>query len=273
MAALMRRARLIIVSAASMAVLFLAVSCAGESSVPAAEERPDTVAVAHLWPYQFTTLEEMVATSDLVVVGEVTAIERGPMPTDDPDAIGLRNVTVTISETLKGTAPGATVVIGEAGYYPGKAGYFSGGSYELADMPWSRLGDIGVFSLLRHEGQPADHFVHIHPDGRMLTHYRGEDGQSQMYTGTVETFSHTALGEVLTKLVPEQAAAHVRQAAVTVETEQIQPQRTIQELIFGTDPDDSSPGETGNTGSGDNSEPGGPGSPSTAPGSNKEVTE
>ena len=271
----MRRARLIIVSAASIAAVYLAASCAAESSVPAAEEKPDTIAVAHLWPYQFTTLEEMVATSDLVVVGEVTAIERGPMPADDPDAIGLRNVTLTISETLKGTAPGATVVIGEAGYYPGKAGYFSSGSFEYADMPWSRLGDTGVFSLRHHDGHPADHFVHIHPDGRMLTHYRGEDGQSQMYAGTVETFSHTALGEVLTELAPERVAAHVRQAVVTVVTEQIEPQRTVQELIFGIESDDSNTGGTSNTGSGtgDSSESGGPGSPSTTTGSNQGVTE
>ena len=268
MGATLRRARLIIVSAASAAMVLVAASCGGGSSVPAAEERPDTVAVAHWWSYQFNTLEEMVATSDLVVVGEVTAIERGPMPTDDPDGIGLRNVTVTISETLKGTAPGATVVIGESGYH-------SDGSFELSDMPWSRIGDIGVFSLLHHEGQPADHFRHIHPDGRMLTHYRDEDGQSRMYAGTVETFSHTALGEVLTELAPERVAAHVRQAAVTVVTEQIQPQRTIQELIFGTDPDDSSPGGTGNTGGGvgDDSEPAGPTSPGTAPGSNQEDKE
>ena len=220
-----RQARLIALSVAAMAVAFLAVSCGDDSSVPTAEERPGSIAIAHIWPYQFTSLEDLIATSDLVVVGEVTAIERGPTPTD-PDATGRRNVTVTISETLKGTAPSATLVIGEAAYH-------SAGSFEYADMPWSKLGDIGVFALRQHEGQPADHFVHIHPDGRMLTHYRGENGESQMYAGTVETFSHTALGEVLTELAPERVADHVRQAVVTVATENIQPQKTVQELITG----------------------------------------
>ena len=164
-------------AAAAAAVVFLAANCGSDPSLQAADEKPDTVAVAD-WSYHFTSLEEMVATSDLVVLGEVTAIERGPMPTDDPDGIGLRNVTVTISETLKGTAPGTTVVIGESGYH-------ADGSFELADMPWSRLGDIGVFSLKHYDGQPTNHYTHIHPDGRMLTHYRDEDGQSHMYEGTM----------------------------------------------------------------------------------------
>ncbi len=263
-----RQAQLIAFSFALMVVALLAVSCGDDNSVPTAEERPDSIAVAHIWPYQFTNLEDLIATSDLVVVGEVTAIERGPVPTDDPDWFGRRNVTVTISETLKGTAPGATLVIGEAGYH-------SDGSFEYADMPWSRLGDVGVFALLQHEGQPADHFVHIHPDGRMLTHYRGENGESQMYAGTVETFSHTALGEVLTELAPERVAEHVRQAVVTVVSENIQPQKTVQELIFGTDPDDSDPSAVNNTGNNpdESSEPVGPGSPNTPTNTYQEVEE
>ena len=213
----------------------------------------------------------MVATSDLVVVGEVTAIERGPMPTDDPDGIGLRNVTVTISETLKGTALGTTVVIGEAGYYNDGS---TDVSYESADMPWSRLGDIGVFSLKHYDGQPANHYRHIHPDGRMLTHYRGEDGQSQMYDGTVETFSHTTLGATLTELAPDRAAEHVRQAAVTVVTEEIEPQRPFYESIFEIEPDDTNTGGTNNTGSGtDSSVPVGPGEPGTTSEHGGQVTE
>ena len=243
-------------AAAAAAVVFLAANCGSDPSLQAADEKPDTVAVAD-WSYHFTSLEEMVATSDLVVLGEVTAIERGPMPTDDPDGIGLRNVTVTISETLKGTAPGTTVVIGESGYH-------ADGSFELADMPWSRLGDIGVFSLKHYDGQPANHYTHIHPDGRMLTHYRGEDGQSHMYDGTVETFSHTALGAALTELAPDRAAEHVRQAALAVVTEEIEPQRPFYESIFEIEPDDTNTGGINNTGSGtDSSKPVDSASPST----------
>ncbi len=254
-------------AAVAAIVVLAAVACGSDSSLQAADEKPDTVASAHWWNYHFTSLEEMVATSDLVVVGEVTAIERGPMPTDDPGGIGLRNVTVTISETLKGTAPGAAVVIGEAGYD-------ADGSFELADMPWSRLGDIGVFSLKHYDGLPANHYRHVHPDGRMLTHYRGEDGQSHMYEGTVETFSHTSLGATLTELAPDRAAEHVRQAAVAVVTEEIEPQRPFYESIFEIEPDDADTGAINNTGSGtDSSVPVGPGEPGTTSEPGGEVTE
>ena len=252
----MRRSREFITQAAAAAIVLLVAACGSESSLQADDEKPDTVALVE-WSYHFTTLEEMVATSDLVVVGEVTAIERGPMPTDDPDGIGLRNVTVTISETLKGIAPGTTVVIGEMGYD-------AAGSYEPADMPWSRLGDIGVFSLKHYDGLPANHYRHINPDGRMLTHYRGEDGQSHMYEGTVETFSHTTLGATLTELAPDRAVEHVRQAAVAVVTEGIEPQRPFYESRFEIESDDTNTGGINNTGSGtDSNMPVGPGEPST----------
>ena len=257
----MQRSHGFMTQAAAVAIVLLAAACGSESSLQAADEKPDTVVASSWWPYHFTSLEEMVATSDLVVVGEVTAIERGPMPTDDPDGIGLRNVTVTISETLKGTAPGATVVIGEAGYYNDGS---TDVSYELADMPWSQLGDIGVFSLKHYDGLPANHYRHVHPDGRMLTHYRGKDGHSHMYEGTVETFSHTALGATLTELAPDRAAEHVRQATVTVVTEEIEPQRPFYESIFEIEPGDTNTGGINNTGSGtDSSTPVDSASPST----------
>ena len=262
-------------AAAAVAALLLALAgCGSQPPAPVAEEKPDTVAHAAWWHYHFTSLEELVATSDLVVVGEVTTIERGRVqPADDPySGIGVRDVTVTVSETLKGTAPG-TAVIEESAYFG------DGSSFEYVDMPWSRLGDVGVFFLKHFEGQPVDRFKQIHPDGRILTHYRGDDGQSRMYDGTVEMFSHTPLGDTLTELAPGSAAEHVRQAAVTVATEQIEPQRPFYEILSELEPDNATGGTT-NTGGDGNFEPvapGGtsttPGGTSTTPGSGEEVTE
>ena len=133
-----------------VAVLLLATGSCGSNSTLVEHEKPDTIAVAHWWQFHFETLEEMVATSDLVVVGDVTAIERGPMPTDDPGGIAPRLVTLTISETLKGAATSDSVIIEESGYD-------SSGSFEIADMPWSRLGDKGVFSLKHSEGHKPNH--------------------------------------------------------------------------------------------------------------------
>ncbi len=258
----MHRSFQFMLGAVAAVIALLTAACGNESPLQAEDEKPDTVVASSWWPYHFTSLEELVATSDLVVVGQVTAIERGPMPTDDPDGIGLRNVTVTISETLKGTAPGSTVVIGEAGYYNDGSTVVS---YESADMPWSRIGDVGVFSLKHYDGLPVGHYRHIHPDGRMLTHYRGDDGQAQLFDGTVETFSHTTLGAALTELAPDKAAEHVRQAALAVVAEEIEPQRPFYESIF--DIEESGNAQTsGNndTGGGTDSDPPvGPSEPGT----------
>lgn len=255
-------------AAAVAGVLLAAAACGSQPAVPAAQEKPDTIAHAGRWHYHFTSLEDLVATSDLVVVGEVTAIERGRVqPADDPHSgIGLRYVTLAVSETLRGSAPGATVVIEEAGYD-------ADGSFELDDMPWSLLGDVGVFFLKHFEGQPAGHFVQVHPDGRILTHYRDDDGQSRMYDGTVEVFSDTGLGATLTELVPEGAAEHVRQAAVTVVTDGIEPQQPLYEILSELEPDDTT-GSTSNTGADDASDgPVVPGGTITTPGDGEGVTE
>ena len=268
---------------AATGVLLAAAACGSQPVVQVAEEKPDSVAHAGRWQYHFTSLEELIATSDLVVVGEVTAVERGRVqPDPDPASrIGLRDVTLTISETLKGTAPGAAIVIEEIGYD-------ADGSFELDDMPWSQLGDVGVFFLKQFEGQPAGHFRQIHPDGRILTHYRADDGQSRMYHATVEMFSHTQLGETLAELAPGSAAENVRQAAATVVTEGIEPQRPFYEILSELEPD-SAIGSTGNTGGGNTGggdtgggDTGGgdngngpvvPGGTSTTPDGDEEVTE
>ena len=249
----------------------LASACSGSESRSVADEKPDTIAHAGMWHYNFTSLEEMTATADLVVLGEVTAIERGrTLPSDDPEsAITVRDVTIAITEALKGTASGATVVIEESGYD-------SNGSFELDEMPWSRIGDIGVFFLKHAAGQPAGHFVQIHPDGRILTHYR-DDGQSRMYDGTVEMFSHSPLGDTLAELAPDSAAGHVRQAVVTATIEGTEPQRPLYEILSELEPDNSTSGTntTGDTGITDGGDTGpvSPGGTGESPGGSEEVTE
>ncbi len=214
-----------------VAVLLLVVASCGSNSTSVEHEKPDRIAVGHWWPFHFDTLEEMVATSDLVVVGEVTAIARGPVLTDDPDGIAKRLVTLTISETLKGATTSDSVIIEESGYD-------SYGSFEVADMPWSRLGDKGVFSLKHYEGHKPNHFSHVHPDGRMLTHYKDNQGNSQAYENTVKTFSHTTLGETLATFTPANVVNQVKASVVRVVNEQIEPQRPFQESIFNIDPND-----------------------------------
>ena len=199
-------------------------ACSEGDDLSVNDERPDTVAHADFWMYRFTSLEELTATATLVVAGEVTAVERGrTMHLDDPPSLTVRDVTITIAETFKGTAPGATVIIEESGHRA------DGTSFEIDVMPWSRVGDRGVYFLSQNSALPDDRYVQLDPDGRILTHHH-VDGQSQPYE-TAQVFSHTALGEALGELAPDSVASRVRQAAATVVSENIQPQKSIPERL------------------------------------------
>ena len=223
-------------------------ACSGGDELAVNDERPDTVALGTIWLYNFTSLEEMTATATLVVSGEVTSVERGrTMHVDDPPTLTVRDVTITIAETFKGTAPGATVVVEEDGHLG------DGTSFEMHGMPWSRVGDRGVYFLEQNSLLPDDRYVQIVPDGRILTHHH-VGGQSQPYE-TAEVFSHTALGTALGALAPASVASRVRQSAATVISENIQPQKSIPERLAELDADDDS-GTLGNTGeSGDGTAP------------------
>ncbi len=229
------------------AALLLVGACSGGDEVSVDEERPDTIALASTWMYHFTSLDEMTATASLVVSGEVTAVERGrTLNADDPlsTTITVRDVTITIAETLRGTAPGTTVVVEEEGHFD------DGTSFEYAEMPWSRVGDKGVYFLAQSSSQPDDRYIQIVPDGRILTHHH-VDGQSQIYE-TAEVFSHSALGAVLGELAPDSVAGRVRQSVVTVVSENIQPQKSISEVLAELEAEDDSgtPGNTGDSGDG-----------------------
>ena len=217
-------------------------ACSGGDGVSFADERPDTVAHGDFWMYHFTSLEEMTATASLVVSGEVTSVERGrtynaeePENADSPRArlFTVRDVTITIVETFKGTAPGAAVVIEESGHRE------DGTSFEIAEMPWSRIGDRGVFFLAQNSMLPDDRYIQIVPDGRILTHHH-VDGQSRPYE-TAEVFSHTALGEVLGDLAPDSVSSRVRQSVETVVSENIQPQKSFPELLAELEAEEDSP--------------------------------
>ena len=245
-------------------VLLLAGACSGGDPVSVDDERPDTIAHGGMWSYHFTNLEEMTATADLVVSGEVTAVQRGrTLNADDPlsTTLTMRAATITIAETFRGTALGATVVMEQVAYNDD-----DGSSFEIAEMPWSRIGDKGVFFLKQDSTQPVDHYVQIVPDGRILTHHH-VDGQSQPYE-TAEVFSHSALGTALGELAPEMVDGRIRQAVATVVNENIERQKSVPEFLAELDSDDNT-GSSDNTGdSSDGTAPAAPGGITSDTGNN-----
>ena len=83
-----------------------------------------------------------------------------------------------------------------------------------------------------------------------MTHHH-VDGQSQIYE-TAEVFSHSVLGTALGELAPDSVAGRVRQSVVTVVSENIQPQKSISEVLAELEAEDDSgiPGNTGDSGDG-----------------------
>ena len=229
--------------------LSLAACAAGNQARLDAEEKPETIAIAGVWHYSFDSLEGMIATSDLVVLGEVTAIRQGRLlvPQEVATSHRLRDATVTISEILKGEYTGSTLVIEEQGYLA------DGTPYELTEMPWSQIGDVGVFFLKHSVFHPDGHFGQIHPDGRILTAHMDPLDNSIVTPVKALVFSHTPLGERLGSLGPSIVRDNIVAATETVVSESIAPHKPIWELLN----DDTELVGTGGSIGGENPQPGG----------------
>lgn len=108
-------------------------------------ERPDSVAVADAYPgYIFESLPRLVATSEVVVVGEVISAEKGKRLVPD-DILYHRDVSVRVERQLYGPPVEDTIVV-HVGGYDGDA------SYELQDVPWLYPGDRAVYFLAHAPG-------------------------------------------------------------------------------------------------------------------------
>ena len=229
-------------------VLSLAACSAANQARLDAEEKPETFAIAGVWHYSFDSLEGMIATSDLVVLGEVTAIRQGRLlfPQEVATSDRLRDATITISEILKGEYTGSTLVIEEQGYLA------DGTPYELTEMPWSQIGDVGVFFLKHSDLHSEGYFGQIHPDGRILTAYVDPIDNSIVTPAMALVFSHTPFGERLGSLDPGIVRDSIVAATETVVSESIAPHKPIWELLN----DDTELIGTGGSIGGENPQPG-----------------
>ncbi len=206
-----------------LAVYLLVVStclaaCSTSSQVQSIEDvRPDTIAFASAWHYSFDSLEAMVATSDLVIAGEVTAINEGRLmnASDLNIPTRYRLVTITIEETIKGVYTNNAVQIEEAGYTPG------GVSFEIDEMPWSNVGDTGIFFLKRYSAQPEGYYAQISPEGRLLTATNDGEESEQLSFKSIVNFADSALGQSLSLIESNTILPTVKAASAKVIEEKI----------------------------------------------------
>lgn len=88
----------------------------------------------------FGSLEEMVAASDVVVVAEVVEVGRGAYMGEEPGRLQLRDVTLRVSEVLRGNA-GETLKFVETGWGS------KGAELVVEGYPTSVVGQQGIYFL------------------------------------------------------------------------------------------------------------------------------
>lgn len=146
---------------------------------PDGDHPPTPLRVRATSIYDFSSLEEMSAASDLVVEADVIAVERGRL-VGDPDAGGVisRIVTLSVADVIKGdsSAGTSTVIVEEEGWLP------DGTPLIVDDVEPSAVGDHGVWFLdaLDDAGSadlPA--YLVINSQGRLLERGDGVVGGDQ----------------------------------------------------------------------------------------------
>lgn len=135
---------------------------------PDVDDPPASLRVRATSVYDFSTLEEMTAASDLVVEAEVVAVERGRL-VGEPDEGGVisRIVTLAVADVISGD-PGAdpsTIIVEEEGWLP------DGTPLIVDDVEPSAVGDRGVWFLdALDDADRADlpGYLVINSQGRLL---------------------------------------------------------------------------------------------------------
>ena len=123
---------------------------------------PTTVDVEATSIYQFSSLDEMVAASDAIVVGRVTATERGRLIGDPADGgVISRLVTISVTEVLAGDTA-RTVIVEEEGWLT------DGTPITVNGVAPSEAGDEGLWFLDSTDDAELPSYLVINSQGRFL---------------------------------------------------------------------------------------------------------
>jgi len=204
-----------------------------------AQIKPETTAEGGAEAFYFATMEEMAATSDLIVVGTVAEVSLGresgtesaePEPeADTSPKERVRDATISVQEVLKGPE-GREAVLEEYGFDR------SGQPYEMGNKPWSLVGDRGIFFLIHGDGQATTHYSLVNSDGRVLF----EDSKSV-------SFGPSPVSESLRNMTAAEAEEAVRAAVARAQASGMEPQTPyeVREREYAEDsPDGRGPSTT-----------------------------
>ncbi len=133
-----------------------------DSAVAPATYLPTPLAVEATSVYQFASLAEMVAASDAIIVGTVTAAEVG-RPIGDPatGAIISRLVTIGVESALSGTDASAVIIEEEGALADGTPIVVNG-------VDPTMVGDRGIWFLDRLDDAEVPTWLTINSQGRFL---------------------------------------------------------------------------------------------------------
>jgi hypothetical protein len=135
--------------------------CGGEvAEVDDEEMSDDPVPVISMRePFTFTSIEDMVVSSDLVIEGRVVDSVPGELRGEGPDGMGgiqFAETTVVVERVLAGAAPGDSIIVESMGWTSvGRPiGFRDGSTHHL-----HTAGDRGVFHLVKTR-RPDDRLVY-----------------------------------------------------------------------------------------------------------------
>lgn len=135
---------------------------------PDADDQPAPLRVRATSVYDFSSLDEMTAASDLVAEADVIAVERGRL-VGEPDEGGVisRIVTLSVADVISGdpAAGASTIIVEEEGWLP------DGTPLIVDDVEPSAVGDHGVWfldALDAADGADLPAYLVINSQGRLL---------------------------------------------------------------------------------------------------------
>lgn len=181
---------------------------------PALAEQP-TMFAHNVEVHWFEDLATMVATSDLVVLGEVRSVRPGRwVGEEEPDGrLRVRDVTLKVEKVLYRNGPAAapaTVTLDEWGWDSRGVGF------QDANVTWTEPGDRGYYFLSPVETAPG-HYQLISSQGRALI-----EGV-ELTPGSEEG---SALHQEMHHMSPKELESVVSKAVRDIRAGEVQPQKT-----------------------------------------------
>jgi hypothetical protein len=160
-AAVRRVARYCLLAAPLAAALAVAVVLVKDSDGDSDPDAAEVVAVDAAEP-TFSTLDELLDASDLVISGEVVEVGDGRAITDPADAetgIRTRLASVDVDAVLAGEAPGSIVIEQEAALLDGTP-------IEVNGVPALSAGQVGIYFLVAGDSEEFPYFALVSRQAR-----------------------------------------------------------------------------------------------------------